>query len=115
MRKEKNQKLRRQVRIRSKVRKNMDRPRISVFRSNKYIFAQIIDDKKKKTIIGVSEKQIKEGKKTKTERAKELGKLLAVLAQKKKISEAVFDRGSYSYHGRVKAVADGLREGGMKF
>lgn len=91
------------------------RPRVSVYRSNKYIFAQIIDDVKGETIIGISEKSLTGEKGTKLERAKALGLLLASKAKAKKITEVVFDRGSYSYHGRVKNVAEGLREGGLEF
>lgn len=90
------------------------RPRLSVFRSNKFIYAQIIDDEKGKTLVGVSEKRIKE-EKTKTDKAKLLGLLLARQALKHKIDSVVFDRGNFKYHGRVKAFADGVREGGLKF
>ena len=108
-----NQKTRRQIRTRNKI-KSIGRPRVSIFRSNKYISAQIIDDEKNSTIIGVSEKNLKI-KGTKTEKAKALGLLLAEKAKAKKVSKVVFDRGSYSYHGRVKSVAEGLREGGIEF
>lgn len=108
------QKTRRQVRTRARIKGFTNRPRVSVFRSNKYIFAQLIDDNKGETIIGVSEKSLKTTG-TKSEKAKALGLLLAGKAKAKKISKIVFDRGSYSYHGRVKNVAEGLREGGMEF
>lgn len=107
------QKTRRQIRTRNSI-KNSGRPRVSVFRSNKYISAQIIDDEKNETIIAVSEKNIKV-KGTKTEKAKALGLLLAEKAKVKKVKKVVFDRGSYSYHGRVRQVAEGLREGGLEF
>lgn len=107
------QKTRRQTRTRNKV-KTSGRPRVSVYRSNKYIFAQLIDDTKNVTIIGVSEKNLKT-KGTKSEKAKALGLLLAEKAKAKKVTKIVFDRGSYAYHGRVKNVAEGLREGGMEF
>ena len=107
------QKNRRQVRTRHKI-KNISRPRVTVHRSNKYINAQIIDDEKNTTIIGVSEKNLKV-KGTKTEKAKALGLLLAEKAKVKKVKKVVFDRGRYSYHGRVKSLADGLREGGLEF
>lgn len=111
---EKNKKLRRQIRIRSKV-KNVDqRLRLSVYRSNKYIFAQLIDDSKGETLVGVSQKKLKTPG-TKTERAKALGLQLAEKLKTKKIKKIVFDRGSYAYHGRVKNVAEGLREGGIEF
>lgn len=115
MRNVKDNKLRRRIRVRSKVRKNTGRLRLSVFRSNKYIFAQLIDDVKGQTIIGVSEKSLGNKEGTKTERAKALGLLLASKAKTKKITKIVYDRGSYSYHGRVKNVAEGLREGGLEF
>lgn len=107
------QKTRRQIRTRNKI-KNVNRPRVTVFRSNKYIYAQIIDDLKNETIIGVSEKNLKlDG--TKSEKAKALGLLLAQKAKEKKVKKVVFDRGSYSYHGRVRMIAEGLREGGLEF
>ena len=107
-------KTRRQVRTRNKIKGFTNRPRVSVFRSNKYIFAQLIDDVKGETVIGVSEKSLKTTG-TKTEKAKALGLLLAGKAKAKKITKIVFDRGSYAYHGRVKNVAEGLREGGLEF
>ena len=108
------QKLRRQKRVRYSINQGEKRPRLSVHRSNKYIFAQLIDDLKHETIIGVSEKSLKT-KGTKSEKAKALGILLAGKAKAKKITKIVFDRGSYAYHGRVKSIAEGLREGGMEF
>lgn len=105
----------RQKRIRAKIKGTTIRPRFSVFRSNKYIYAQIIDDEKGKTIIGASMKELKDDSGTKTERAKNLGKLIAKKAISKKISQVVFDRGSYRYHGRVKGIAEGAREGGLTF
>lgn len=108
-----NRKLRRQLRTRNSI-KSTDRPRVSVYRSNKFISAQLIDDSKNVTIVGVSEKSLKT-KGTKTEKAKALGLLLAEKAKAKKVSKIVFDRGSYAYHGRVKSVAEGLREGGLDF
>ena len=111
------QKLRRMKRTRSKVQGTKEMPRLSVFRSNKYIYAQLIDDAAGKTILGVSEKQlaaIKE-KTAKTARAKELGVLLAQKAMAMKVKKVVFDRGSYAYKGRVQSIADGAREGGLQF
>jgi len=107
-------KTRRQVRTRNKIKGSTNRLRLTVFRSNKYIFAQLIDDNKGETVIGVSEKSLKT-KGTKSEKAKALGLLLAGKAKTKKITKIVFDRGSYAYHGRVKSVAEGLREGGLEF
>lgn len=111
--KTKERKLRKQKRVRSKIKLN--KIRLSVFRSNKYISAQIIDDKKGVTLLSVSEKEIKGEKVTKTERAKSLGLLLAKKSKNKKIEKVVFDRGRFKYHGRVKALAEGAREGGLKF
>jgi large subunit ribosomal protein L18 len=108
-------KIQRQSRIRSKVKLNVKRSRLSVFRSNNYIYAQIIDDVKGKTLLGLSEKVVVKSKGSKTEKAKELGVLVAKKAIDKKIKEVVFDKGSYKFHGRVKALAEGAREGGLKF
>lgn len=98
-----------------KVRGTAEKPRLSVFRSNDAIYAQIIDDTIGKTIIGVSEKLLGSTKGTKTENAKALGATLAQKAGEKKITSVVFDKGSYKYHGRVKALAEGAREGGLEF
>lgn len=92
-----------------------ERPRLSVFKSNKYIFAQIIDDSRGETIVGVSEKNILSEGKTKKDSAKELGFKIAKMALDKKVKEVVFDRGRYAYHGRIKEVAEGAREGGLVF
>jgi large subunit ribosomal protein L18 len=106
----------RQTRIRAKVKGVAKQPRLSVFRSNKYVYAQVIDDEKGKTVVGAIEKElVSKEKLTKSEKAKELGKLIAKKAIAKKVEAVVFDRGSYRYHGRVKAVAEGAREGGLKF
>jgi large subunit ribosomal protein L18 len=105
----------RKNRVRSKI-KNSDKPRLSVYRSNAHIYAQVIDDANGKTLVGASEKELAlKEKKSKTEVSKELGSLIAKKALGKKIKEVVFDRGSYKYHGRVKALAEGAREGGLKF
>ncbi|MBI2025762.1 MAG: 50S ribosomal protein L18 [Candidatus Levybacteria bacterium] len=110
------QKQKRQIRVRSKITGSLEKPRLSVFRSNKFIYAQAIDDQNQKTIVGVSEKELKQIKGSKkTDRAFELGKLLAKKVLSKKITQAIFDRGSYKYHGRVEKLAKGLREGGLKF
>jgi len=100
-------------RVRAKVHGTKDKPRLSVFRSNKHIFLQLIDDKSGKTLVSESDLKLKK-KATKTEIAKEVGKLLAEAAKEKKIKKAVFDKGGYKYHGRVKAAAEGAREGGLK-
>ncbi len=109
------QKLRRQIRVRSKIRGTEKRPRLSVFRSNRFMYAQIINDEIGKTIVGVSEKHLKEKIAGKSVRAKAVGVLLAKKAIDKKIKKVVFDRGSYSYHGRISEIAKGLREGGLEF
>ena len=103
----------RKRRIRARVVGTTKRPRLSVFKSLTGIQAQIIDDSKSVTIVAASDLKIKKG--TKTERAKEVGKLIAESAKTKSIEEVVFDRGGYSYHGRIKALAESAREAGLKF
>ena len=88
------------------------KPRVAVFRSNRYLFVQVIDDEKRVTLLGQSDRLLKQT--NKLERAKALGILLAQELIKKQLKEALFDRSGYTYHGRVKAVAEGLREGGIK-
>ena len=112
--------LMRHKRVRARIMGTAQRPRLSVFRSNKHIFLQLIDDEKNKTLVSKSDILLKRGKKTKTKIVKtksafEAGKILAELAKKKKITSVIFDRGGYAYHGRIKAAADGAREGGLKF
>jgi large subunit ribosomal protein L18 len=107
---------RRHRRIRGKVAGTAERPRLAVFRSNKGIFAQLIDDQSGKTLAGASWLGLKKSfKGNKVEQAAEVGKLVAEAAKKAGIEEVVFDRGGYLYHGRVKALAEGAREGGLKF
>ena len=107
---------RRHRRIRGKVAGTAERPRLAVFRSNKGIFAQLVDDESGRTIAGASWLGVKKSfKGTKTEQAAEVGKALAEVAKKAGIESVVFDRGGYLYHGRVKALAEGAREGGLKF
>ncbi len=101
-------------RIRAKISGTKEQPRLSVFRSNKHIFLQLIDDSSQKTLASASDLKIKK-KGTKTEIAKEVGKELAKLAKAKKIKKVVFDRSGYKYHGRIKASAEGAREGGLNF
>lgn len=108
-------KQKRQIRTRSKIRGTQDRPRLSVFKSNRFIYAQLINDTAGKTIVGVSEKHLKEKLTGKSTRAKAVGVLLAKKAIDKKIKKVVFDRGSYSYHGRISSIAQGAREGGLEF
>ncbi len=111
----KQRKLRRQKRVRAKISGTDKKPRLCVFRSNNHIYVQLIDDAKKKTILSASDQKLKKGKRTKTDLAKEIGKTIAQNALEKKIEKVIFDRGPYKYHGRVKAVAEGAREGGLKF
>ncbi|MBM3281359.1 MAG: 50S ribosomal protein L18 [Candidatus Harrisonbacteria bacterium] len=99
-------------RIRAKIFGVAAKPRLSVFRSNKYTYAQLIDDSKGITLISGNTKTEK-GKKS--ERALTLGKNLAEKAKKSGIEAVIFDKGSYKYHGRIKSIADGAREGGLKF
>jgi large subunit ribosomal protein L18 len=111
---------RRKARVRKAIRERAyGRPRLSVFRSSKQIYAQIIDDEKGQTLVAASsiEKANREKLKTgaDTEAAKVVGKLIAERAAAKGVKEVVFDRGAYMYHGRVKALADGAREGGLQF
>lgn len=106
------QKQRRQARVRAKIHGTATRPRLSVFRSLQYIYCQLIDDDAGKTVATVNDKKNK-GKKI--EKAKQVGLDIAKVALAAKINSVIFDRGSYRYHGRIKAVADGAREGGLKF
>ncbi len=109
---------RRKERIRKKIQGTASKPRLSLFRSVKHLTAQLIDDAQGKTLIGLStlSKEFSEKKKAgNVEGAREFGRLLAKKALEKKICEVVFDRGGFLYHGRVKAFADGAREGGLKF
>ena len=105
----------RALRVRSKLSGKAKRPRLSVYRSNKHIYVQAVDDEHQLTLVGVNDKGIKlKTKLTKTEKAYRVGQLMADKLQVAKIATAVFDRGSYRYHGRVKAVAEGLRKQGIK-
>jgi large subunit ribosomal protein L18 len=106
---------RRHRRVRSKVAGTAERPRLAVFRSNLGISAQLIDDRAGRTLAAATWQQAKKAKGTKTDQAKEVGKLLAANAKKANIERCVFDRGGYLYHGRVKALAEGAREGGLSF
>ena len=103
----------RHVRIRSRVSGTATRPRLSIYKSNRYIHAQLIDDEAGKTLIALSTKAVAKG--TKTESAKALGTEMAKLAKAKKFSAVVFDRGGFRYTGRITAVAEGAREGGLIF
>ncbi len=111
---------RKRIRIRKKVSGTAERPRVSIYRSISEIYAQIIDDTSGKTLCTASSKskeiaeEIKNAK-TKTDKSKVVGKYLAKVAQEAGITLVAFDRGYYKYHGRVKALADAAREGGLKF
>ena len=110
-------KVKRRRKIRYQIRKKIEgsegRPRLSVFRSNKQIYCQLIDDENGKTLANASSAVVKAG--SKTDIAKEVGKSIAEKAKALKIDQVVFDRGGYLYHGRVKALAEGAREAGLKF
>jgi large subunit ribosomal protein L18 len=110
------QRLRRHKRVRGKVSGTSERPRLNVFRSGTNIYAQIIDDVAGKTLVSASslDKEF-EGKGGNCEAAKKVGELLASRAKAKGIDTVVFDRGGYVYHGRVQALAEGAREGGLQF
>jgi len=108
-------KSRRIVRVRAKVSGSTERPRLTVRRSLSHIYAQIIDDVAGKTLAAASDKDVKGVKMTKIEVASEVGKILAERAKAKKVTTVVFDRRDKKYHGRVKAVAEGARAGGLQF
>jgi len=106
---------RRHRRVRGKLFGTAERPRVVVFRSNRGIEAQVVDDLEGKTLAAASWLNLKSFKGSKTEQAVEVGKLLAQNAKGAGVETVVFDRGGYLYHGRVKALADAAREGGLKF
>jgi large subunit ribosomal protein L18 len=102
--------------IRKRVKGTAERPRLSVFRSNKDIYVQVIDDSAGTTVVAASSREKGVAQKgTKIEKSKSVGVEVAKRALEKGVSQVVFDRGGYLYHGRVKALADGAREGGLKF
>ena len=107
--------LRRRRRVRAKVRGTAERPRLSVFRSNKGIFAQLIDDASGKTVAAVNWIEPDLRKLAATDQAKRAGELLAERAKAAGVETCVFDRGGYRYHGRVRALAEGAREAGLQF
>ena len=106
--------LRRRRRVRAKVSGTAERPRLSVFRSNRGVFAQLIDDRAGETLASVSWTEPELKKLKPGEQAKKAGELLAERAKKAGIEACVFDRGGYRYHGRVRALAEGAREGGLR-
>ena len=106
---------RRHKRVRKTISGTAERPRLVVFRSNKGISAQLVDDDSGKTLAGASWVGLKSFSGNKTDQATEVGKTLAAAAKEAGVETCVFDRGGYLYHGRVKALAEGAREGGLKF
>ena len=113
MSKKTDKRIRLKAKIRTKIVGTSERPRLSVFRSNKFIYAQIIDDASGKTLTQANDVKMEKG--TKIERAKQVGKMIADACAKIKISQVVFDRNGFRYTGRIKLVADEARTGGLKF
>ncbi|MBI3671274.1 50S ribosomal protein L18 [Candidatus Azambacteria bacterium] len=107
--------IQRHKRIRAKLSGTASKPRLSVFRSSHHIYAQLIDDEKGKTLVASSDVKMKKDKNTKSDLAKMVGVDIAKKAKEKKIEEVVFDRGGHKFHGRVRSLAEGAREGGLKF
>ncbi len=107
--------LRRRRRVRAKIRGTADRPRLSVYRSNRGVFAQLIDDDTGRTIAAVNWTEPDLRSMKPMDQAKKAGEEIAARAKQAGVETCVFDRGGYQYHGRVKALADGAREGGLKF
>jgi large subunit ribosomal protein L18 len=107
--------LRRRRRVRARIRGNADRPRLSVYRSNRGVFAQLIDDDAGRTLASVSWTEPELRKLDSMEQAKRVGRLLAERAKGAGVESCVFDRGGYRFHGRVAAIAEGAREGGLRF
>ena len=115
--KKENRRRRIHYRVRKTVKGTAERPRLNVYRSNKFIYCQLIDDRKGHTLATASSREagVLEAGVNKTDQAKSVGKLIAEKALASKIESVVFDRGGYLYHGRVKALAEGAREAGLKF
>jgi large subunit ribosomal protein L18 len=109
------QRLRRRRRVRARISGTAERPRLSVFRSNRGVFAQLVDDTEGHTVAAVNWIEPELRKLTASEQAKKAGELLAERAKAAGVETCVFDRGGYQYHGRVKALAEGAREGGLAF
>lgn len=110
--KKRTDRIRRHKRVRAKIKGTKEVPRLSVFRSAKRIYAQVVDDQASQTILAFHDLALKESK---TKNSLRVGKLLGEELKKKGVDKIVFDRGGFKYHGRVKALADGLREAGIKF
>ena len=108
---------RRHLRVRKKIEGTPERPRLVVFRSSKHIYAQVVDDQRGVTLVGAADSSegVQVEGKGKVARSFALGRFIAAKAKEKGIAKVVFDRGGYQYHGRVKAVADGARKGGLEF
>ena len=104
----------RKIRIKKKISGHELRPRLVVFRSNKYIYAQLVDDTKGRTLLASSSRSLPEATGSNIQSAQLVGKDIAEQARKQNIQQVVYDRNGYYFHGRVKAVADGAREGGLK-
>ena len=113
-RKKANLRIKRKKRIRKKLQGTAERPRLSIYRSARHVYAQVIDDLSGKTVASVNSYKNKDGRANSDECSK-LGKQLAELCKQKEISSVVFDKNGFAYHGRVKAFADGVREGGIQF
>jgi len=109
------QRLRRRRRVRAKIAGTAERPRLSVFRSNRGVFAQLIDDTSGRTVASVSWIEPELRKLGTMEQAKKVGELIAQRAKEAGVQVCVFDRGGYRYHGRVRALAEGARDGGLQF
>jgi len=107
--------LRRHRRVRGKIAGTAERPRLVVFRSNRGIFAQLVDDESARTLASARWTALSGASGTKTDQAREVGKALAVSAKEAGVERCVFDRAGYLFHGRVKALAEGAREGGLRF
>ena len=105
----------RHKKIRSKISGTIKRPRLAVFRSSEHIYAQLIDDENGNTLVAFSDLKLEKGKNTKSDLAKKVGIEIAKKAKEKKIGEVVFDRGGHKFHGRVKLLAEGAKEGGLIF
>ena len=110
----KEQRIIRHKRIRARVTGTPECPRLSVFRSQKHLYAQLVDDTQGKVVVAISDLKLKRTS-TRIELANKIGKLLAKAANEKGVLKVVFDRGGYKYHGNIKALAEGAREGGLKF
>jgi len=115
MREKQEKRIRRHRRIRKKIKGSKQKPRLCVFRSNNHIYAQLIDDSEGRVLFSANDLEIKNKKGKKVDLSKAVGRLIAEKAIKGGLKEAVFDRGGYKYHGRVKAVADEARNAGLKF